>query len=63
MTRDLDTFLTTVYWMVDTLYQTHIAPVRPPRPGPRPELHASEGLTLMLGAQWHPARSERMRGR
>jgi len=63
MTLDLDTFLTIVYCMVDTAYWTHIAPARPPRPGPHPELHDSEVLTLMLVAQWHPSRSERKVGR
>src|ERR687890_530537 len=63
MTLDLDTFLTIVYCMVDTAYWTHIAPARPPRPGPHPELHDSEVLTLMLVAQWYPSRSERKVGR
>lgn len=63
MTLDLDTFLTSVYCIVDTLYQHHIAPVRPQRPGPRPELHDTEVVTLMLVAQSHPSRSERLIGR
>lgn len=62
MTLDLNTFLTTVYCIVDTLYQQQIAPHKPLYPGPRPELHDSEVLTLMLVAQWHPSRSERKVG-
>jgi hypothetical protein len=63
MTLDLDTFLTIVYCMVDTAYQAEFASARPSRPGPRPDLHDSEVLTLMLAAQWHPSRSERKVGR
>ncbi len=63
MTLDLDTFLTIVYCMVDTVYQAAFAAGRPPRRGPRPELHDSEVLTRMLVAQWHPSRSERKVGR
>ena len=63
MTLDLNTFLTTVYCMVDTLYQRHFASDKPSRPGPRPTLHDSEVLTLMLVTQWHPSRSERKVGR
>ena len=63
MTLDLDTFLTIVYCMVDTLYQQHCAPAKPSRPGRRPDLADSEVLTLMLVAQWHPSRSERKVGR
>jgi hypothetical protein len=62
MTLDLDTFLTAVYTMVDTLYQAHIAPHKPTRPGRKPDLHDSEVLTLMLVAQWHPSPSERYVG-
>ena len=63
MELDLDTFLTIVYCTVDELYQWHIAPLKPVRPGPHPDLHDSEVLTLMLVAQWHPSRSERKVGR
>ena len=48
MELDLDTFLTIVYCTIDELYQTHSAPRKPVRPGPAPELHDSEVLTLML---------------
>src|SRR5688572_29493048 len=63
MPLDLDTFLTIVYCMVDTVYQSTFAALRPARPGPQPALHDSEVLTLMLVAQWHPSRSERKVGR
>ncbi len=62
MTLDVDTFLTVVYTMVDTLYHVHIAPHKPTRPGRTPELHDSEVVTLMLVAQWHSSRSERYVG-
>jgi hypothetical protein len=55
MTLDLDTFLTIVYCMVDTIYQSECAAARPSRPGKHPDLHDSEVLTLMLVAQWHPS--------
>ena len=58
MELDLDTFLVTVYCVVDDLYQELIAPERPNRPGPRPELSDSEVLCLSLLAQWQPRRSE-----
>lgn len=63
MTLDLDTFLTIVYCMVDTLYQSDFVAARPSRPGKHPDLHDSEVLSLMLVAQWHPSRSERKVGR
>jgi hypothetical protein len=59
MDLELDTFLTTVYCVVDDLWQAEFARHKPVRPGPRPELADSEVLTLMLLAQWHPRRSER----
>lgn len=49
---DLDTFLVAVYTVVDTLYQTEIAPYLPLRPGPAPQMHDSEVLTLVLIGQW-----------
>jgi hypothetical protein len=58
-TLDLDTFLTTVYCVVDDLYREQCAPRKPARPGPRPDLADSEVLTLALLAQWQPRRSER----
>lgn len=59
MDLDLDTFLTTVYCIVDDLYRAHCAAHKPVRPGPTPTLSDSELLTLALVAQWQPHRSER----
>lgn len=59
MALDLDTFLVTVYCVVDDRWQAQFAQHKPRRPGHRPELADSEVLTLMLLAQWHPRRSER----
>ena len=59
MTLDLDTFLVTGYCTVDDLYRTRNAVAKPRRPGKKPALTDSEGLTLTLLAQWHPRRSER----
>lgn len=59
MELKLDTFLTTVYCIVDDLYQEQIAPLRPVRPGPPPDLSDSEVLCLALLAQWQARRSER----
>jgi hypothetical protein len=56
---DLDTFLVTVYCVVDDLYRAHAAPHKPVRPGHRPELADSEVLTLLVLAQWQQGRSER----
>ncbi len=58
MELDLNTFLTTVYCIVDDLYQAHFARRKPVRRGPKPELSDSEVLTLALLAQWQPRRSE-----
>lgn len=55
----LDTFLTTVYCLVDDLYRTDCLPHKPRRPGHRPEMADSEVLTLALLAQWRLDRSER----
>jgi hypothetical protein len=59
MEIDLDTFLITVYCLVDDLYRARLAPHKPHRPGQRPELSDSEALTLLLLAQWQQDRSER----
>lgn len=58
MLLDQETFLTTVYCIVDDLYQTHYAHAKPRRPGRKPILSDSEVLTLALLAQWQPRRSE-----
>jgi hypothetical protein len=62
MEIDLDTFLTTVYCMVDELYQERFAPRKPHRPGKKPDLSDSEVLTLTILAQWQQDRSERAFG-
>ena len=59
MDDDLDTFLTTVYCLVDDLYRTQMLPHKPRRRGHRPEVADSEVLTLGLLAQWRLDRSER----
>jgi len=52
MPLDIDTFLTTLYVIIDDLYQKHFAHRKPRRPGKRPELSDSEVLTLVVCAQW-----------
>ena len=53
---DVDTFLTTLYVMVDDLCQSH-----PPKrnPGPEASLSASEVITLAIFARWGRFSSER----
>jgi hypothetical protein len=58
MEIDLDTFLVTVYCVVDDLYRERFAPHKPGRPGKKVALADSEALTLMLLAQWQGRRSE-----
>lgn len=62
MALDLDTFLLTVYVIIDELYQEHAAPHKPPRPGPKPTLADSEVLTLVVCRHWL-GYSERAMGR
>ncbi len=62
MELDLETFLTTLYVMVDDLYQRHVRPHRPARGGPASALSDSEVLCLGLAAQWRsgvPWKTER----
>jgi len=62
MELDLETFLTTLYVIVDDLYQREIQPQMPPHGGPEPRLADSEVLCLGLAAQWRsgvPWKSER----
>ncbi len=54
---DLDTFLTTLYVLVDDVIKTQ--PPRPPRAGRRPNLATSEVVTLAIVAQWKRFPSER----
>lgn len=55
---DTDTFLTTLYVIVDTFCKTRL-PDRSQKPGPKPSLCVSEVLTLVLFGQWARFRSER----
>lgn len=59
MNIDVDTFLTTVYCMVDDLYRAHYAPLKPVRPGKKAKMSDSEVLTVVILAQWQTNRSER----
>jgi hypothetical protein len=55
----VDTFLVTVYCVIDDLYRRHAGPVRAHLPGRPGELSDSEVLTLTILAQWQPTGSER----
>jgi hypothetical protein len=59
MDLDVNTFLTTLYTMIDDWFQAEIAASKPVRPGPQPEMSDSEVLTLTVLAQWQQDRSER----
>jgi transposase len=62
MALDLETFLTTLYVMVDDLYQQHVQPLMPAQQGPIPMLSDSEVFCLGLAAQWRsgvPWKTER----
>ena len=54
---DTDTFLTTLYVVVDDLCKGHLPPER--RLGPQPALSRSEVLTLAIFGQWQGFGSER----
>jgi len=54
---DLDTFLTTLYVLVDDSIKSQ--PAKPPRPGQQAHLTDSEVVTLALAAQWKQFASER----
>jgi hypothetical protein len=54
---DFDTFLTTLYVIVDTFCKG--LPPRPKRPGPAASLCVSEVITLALVGQWAQFQSER----
>ena len=61
---DVDTFLTTLYVLVDEIDKTHAAtaPAESPQrlaPGPAPALSRSEVVTLAIFGQWAQFRSER----
>lgn len=55
---DQNTFLTTVYCLVDDVYKAEFAALKPKRRGRKQELGDSEVLTLALLSQWQPDRSE-----
>jgi hypothetical protein len=55
---DTDTFLTTLYVMIDDFDQAHL-PTEPPRSGPPASLSRSEVMTLALFGQWACFPSER----
>lgn len=54
---DIDTFLTTLYVMIDDFDKACLLPERPP--GPPAALSRAEVLTLALMSQWQPFASER----
>jgi hypothetical protein len=54
---DLDTFLTTVYVLVDDSIKSQ--PAKPARPGQQAHLTDSEVVTLALAAQWKQFAGER----
>ena len=58
MDIDVDTFLTTVYCVVDDLYQAHYAAQKPVRRGAAPAVSDSEVLTVVIVAHWPQERSE-----
>src|SRR5512142_3118212 len=51
MELDLETFLTTLYVMIDDLYVDFVLPKLPETGGPQPKLSDSEVLCLGLAAQ------------
>src|SRR5512139_2208733 len=58
MEIDFYAFLVLVYCLVDDLYQSKYAHLKPKRRGHKPELSDSEVLTLAILCQWHLGRSE-----
>jgi hypothetical protein len=59
---DLDTFLTTLYVLVDDWYQTQSVPAQQPRAGAPVTMSDSEVLTVAVAGQWRvgvPWQSER----
>lgn len=62
MELDLETFLMTLYVMVDDLSKSHVRRLMPHTGGPQPKLSDSEVLCLGLAAQWRsgvPWKTER----
>ena len=58
MELDLDTFLVTVYCVIDDLSHETFAAHKPVRPGAEPEMSESEVLTVVVLTQWQQSRSE-----
>ena len=58
MALDLDTFLVTVYGVIDDLDQETFAAHKPVRPGAEPEMSDSAVLSVVGLTQWQPRRSE-----
>ena len=56
--ENLDTFLTTLYVMVDDVCKQHQLWV-PTHPGPSPKLSRCELITLAIFGQWYRFSSER----
>jgi hypothetical protein len=54
---DMDTFLLTLYVMVDDFCKSHLPPVK--RPGPRASLSRGEVITLAIFGQWYRFRGQR----
>jgi hypothetical protein len=52
MVVECDTFLVTVYTLIDDWYQAEAAPAKPRRRGRQPEMSDSEVLTLQVCQQW-----------
>ena len=59
MELDMDTFLVTVYCLVDEVYAQQFVALKPRRRGRKAAMSDSEVLTLGLLAQWQRSRSER----
>jgi hypothetical protein len=55
---DLETFITTLYVMIDDFCQSKLDPEKP-KPGPQASLNRSEVMTLALFGQWGQFSSER----
>jgi hypothetical protein len=56
---DVDTFLTTLYVMVDDFCHSHSPTLQAKKPGPQASLCASEVITLAIFARWSRFSSER----
>ena len=52
MDLDLETFLVTLYVIVDDVYHSHLTPCMPACGGPPARMNDAEVLYLGLAAQW-----------